>query len=372
MDTGREQENDNDSDYTTDSEESSSEYCRGGYHPVFVGDMFKNKRYEVKEKVGYGAFSTVWKAYDHKQNREIALKITKSEEDVRVMTEDELEYCKRIGKAMEKLSMKTIQLTLINDSFLVKGPHGVHYGLTFDLCGSNLYSTIHKSYWEPNNTWIVRRIIRQLIEALAFLHDHCDMIHADIKPENILWESPLMNANNPELIQTMFHDHNNLELTKIKLADLNGAILKSDKSCDFLQTREYRAIEVTLGQKITTAIDIWSTGCTTFDLITGTTLFEPERSDKMTKTQHHASLIEKYCGRIPSHMRDRGTYVRDVFDGKKKPKFVRQERQTMSEHLIEISGCDDSNVAHFIEIQLSIDYRLRPTAEQLLNHPFLK
>ena len=35
----------------------------GGYHPVTIGDMY-NFRYKVVSKVGWGHFSTVWKALD--------------------------------------------------------------------------------------------------------------------------------------------------------------------------------------------------------------------------------------------------------------------------------------------------------------------
>ncbi len=39
-------------------------YCPGGYHPVHLGDLFKNGRYEVLNKLGFGSFSTVWLARD--------------------------------------------------------------------------------------------------------------------------------------------------------------------------------------------------------------------------------------------------------------------------------------------------------------------
>jgi hypothetical protein len=41
------------------------QYCSGGYHPVHLNDRFKNGRYEILHKLGFGSFSTVWLARDN-------------------------------------------------------------------------------------------------------------------------------------------------------------------------------------------------------------------------------------------------------------------------------------------------------------------
>ena len=48
----------------TEDEEDFEDYCRGGYHPVNVGDRFSNGRYVIVRKLGWGHFSTVWLAKD--------------------------------------------------------------------------------------------------------------------------------------------------------------------------------------------------------------------------------------------------------------------------------------------------------------------
>ena len=50
----------------TEDEEDWEDYCKGGYHPVHIGDHFSDRRYVVVRKLGWGHFSTVWLAKDTK------------------------------------------------------------------------------------------------------------------------------------------------------------------------------------------------------------------------------------------------------------------------------------------------------------------
>ena len=40
------------------------DYGPGGFHPVVLGDTQGQNRYEIRRKVGFGGFSTVWLARD--------------------------------------------------------------------------------------------------------------------------------------------------------------------------------------------------------------------------------------------------------------------------------------------------------------------
>lgn len=46
-----------------EEQEDVAQYCRGGYHPVVIGDVF-DQRYRVVRKLGWGHFSTVWLCRD--------------------------------------------------------------------------------------------------------------------------------------------------------------------------------------------------------------------------------------------------------------------------------------------------------------------
>ena len=46
------------------NQEKMSRYGPGGFHPVCLGDTFKEGRYKICHKLGWGGFSTVWLAWD--------------------------------------------------------------------------------------------------------------------------------------------------------------------------------------------------------------------------------------------------------------------------------------------------------------------
>lgn len=47
----------------------------GGYHPVSIGERYKNGRYVVLQKLGWGHFSTVWLVHDIETGRQLAMKV---------------------------------------------------------------------------------------------------------------------------------------------------------------------------------------------------------------------------------------------------------------------------------------------------------
>lgn len=54
------------SDVQEDIEEGRDEYKLGGFHPVYVGELYHGK-YEVLSKIGYGVYSTVWLVRDREE-----------------------------------------------------------------------------------------------------------------------------------------------------------------------------------------------------------------------------------------------------------------------------------------------------------------
>lgn len=176
---------DDDAFSTEDEEqEDSSDYCKGGYHPVKIGDLFLN-RYHVTRKLGWGHFSTVWLCWDLQDKRFVALKIVKSASHFTETALDEIKLLKDVRDTdpTDPKRNKTVQL--LND-FKISGINGLHVCMVFEVLGHNLLKLIIKSNYRgiPRNN--VKRVIRQVLEGLDYLHNKCKIIHTDIKPENVL------------------------------------------------------------------------------------------------------------------------------------------------------------------------------------------
>ncbi|CAG2180923.1 unnamed protein product, partial [Oppiella nova] len=72
------------------------------------------------------------------------------------------------------------------DDFKISGVNGTHVCMVFEVLGCNLLKLIIRSNYEGIPLTNVKRIIRQVLEGLEYLHTKCKIIHTDIKPENIL------------------------------------------------------------------------------------------------------------------------------------------------------------------------------------------
>ena len=71
------------------------------------------------------------------------------------------------------------------DSFSHHGPESSHVCIVFEPLGENLLALIerHKKKGVPKA--LVKVITKQVLLGLQYLHDECDLVHTDIKPENI-------------------------------------------------------------------------------------------------------------------------------------------------------------------------------------------
>ncbi|XP_050073926.1 SRSF protein kinase 3 [Anopheles maculipalpis] len=172
--------------YTSEEEEQEcrADYCRGGYHPVKLGDLFL-QRYHVIRKLGWGHFSTVWLSWDLEEKRYVALKIVKSAQHFSETAKDEIHILKTILDADPTDQKRNKVVQLLND-FRITGVNGTHICMVFEVLGHNLLKLILKSNYRGIPLANVKSIIRQVLEGLDYLHTKCKIIHTDIKPENVL------------------------------------------------------------------------------------------------------------------------------------------------------------------------------------------
>jgi serine/threonine protein kinase len=133
----------------------------------------------------------------------------------------------------------------LREAFIYDG----HICLAFDRHGNSLCEALERGAIRPAR---VRRAGRQILNALDHLH-RAGYTHTDIKPDNILYLPRSGDA---------------------RLADLGDAERRLEQGTIY-GTREYTPPEMILGAPLTPAIDIWSFGCTVFEMLTDRLLFDP-------------------------------------------------------------------------------------------------
>ncbi|KAJ3115099.1 serine/threonine protein kinase, CMGC group [Physocladia obscura] len=195
-DDGEEAEEDSDAtdepQQTAEEEEDEAEYIKGGYHPVSIGDVYSTGRYHVLRKLGWGHFSTVWLAKDQKQPQQeqqsppvVALKIVKSAQHYSETAIDEIKLLEKVVNANPN-NQNRRKIVELKDWFKIKGPNGSHVTMAFEVLGPNLLTLIRQYHHRGIPVPIVKRIMKQVLQGLQYLHDECHIIHTDLKPENVL------------------------------------------------------------------------------------------------------------------------------------------------------------------------------------------
>ncbi len=137
--------------------------------------MFIADRYEVLGKIGSGGMSDVYKAKDHKLNRNVAIKVLKPEfsEDRSFVTKFRVEAQSAAG---------LIHANIVN-VYDVGDEDGVYYIVMELVEGITL-----KKYIEKKGRLGVREAVSiaiQVAQGIEAAHNH-HIVHRDIKPQNII------------------------------------------------------------------------------------------------------------------------------------------------------------------------------------------
>lgn len=182
-----ESESSEDEFVNVDNEEDLKDYVPGGYHPCYIGEAYRDNKYTLVRKLGWGHFSTVWLARDNDKQCHVAMKIVRSAKHYTDTAVDEIKLLDKVtsGDLYHPGHEHVIQLL---DTFTHQGPNGVHVCMVFEVLGENLLSLIRRYKHRGIPVVFVKQIAKQLLLALDFLHRTCGVIHTDLKPENILIE----------------------------------------------------------------------------------------------------------------------------------------------------------------------------------------
>lgn len=251
-----------------------------GYYITILGELIDN-RYKVTQNLGRGMFASVIRANDTKTNQSVAIKIVRNNETMKKAGAKEVDILKNLTANDPDDRKHVIRLLRSFD-------HKGHLCMVFENMSMNLREVLKKFGRDVGiNLKAIRAYAQQLFLSLSLMKK-CQYLHADLKPDNIL-----------------VNEARNI----IKLADLGSASpITENVTAPYLVSRFYRAPEVILGIEYDYGIDMWSAGCTLFELYTGKILFTGRNNNNMLKT------IMDCRGKFPNKLLRKGTLTYDYFD----------------------------------------------------------
>ncbi len=206
---------------------------------------FINNRYEILSRVGAGGMSNVYKAKDHKLNRNVAVKVLKTE-----YSKDKNFVSKFRVEAQSAASLIHPNIVNVYD---VGEDDGLYYIVMELIEGITL-----KSYIEKKGKLSVKETISiaiQIANGIECAHNN-QIVHRDIKPQNIMISRE----------------------GKVKVTDFGIARAASANTINgnAMGSVHYISPEQAGGKYVDEKSDIYSLGITMFEMLSGSVPFDGE------------------------------------------------------------------------------------------------
>ncbi|KAJ7991508.1 hypothetical protein DPEC_G00284600 [Dallia pectoralis] len=256
-------------------------------------------KYEIKRRLGKGAYGIVWKAVDKQTGEVVAVKkifdAFRNKTDAQ-RTFREIMFLQEFGDHANIVKLLNV-IRAQNDKDIYLIFEYMDTDLHAVIKKGNLLKDIHKRY-----------VMYQLLKATKYLHSG-NVIHRDQKPSNILLDTDcyvkLCDFGLARSLYQIQEDPGNPALT------------------EYVATRWYRAPEILLGSsRYTKGVDMWSIGCILGEMLLGKPLFpgtstinqierimsvvpHPSPEDVQSiKSEYGASVIQRMLLRPPVSLED--------------------------------------------------------------------
>ena len=306
-------------------------------------------RYQQLELMGKGAFGSVIKCYDHKNKRQVAVKMIRDQPKYHDQTRlernilKELQGCSRVVRFLK--------------SFTFRG----FFCIVNELLYKDAYTILKTQRYYGFNMMTLQNVARQLAESLAYTHQK-GIIHCDVKPENVMFTNP--------------------RKIGIKLVDFGCSCYIGKTVFTYIQSRYFRAPEIVLSISYGPEIDVWSYACVLVELLTGKPLFPASNEHELME------MVISLIGNPPPELLKNSKRGDKFFDknGKIKPlqfgnsnvqalnkKRVKPLSQSL-EKILHVDEKSDSGLKELCDlVQKCLKWipSERITMEQALNHPFM-
>lgn len=331
-----------------------------GYYKVILGELL-DSRYLVQSNLGKGMFSGVVRATDQETNSLVAIKLARNNEAMRKTGFKEIGVLEKLMASDPEDKKHIIRLQRYFE-------HKGHLCMVFEHLSIDLREVLKKFGRDVGiNLKAVREYGRQMFLGLSLLRK-CNVLHADLKPDNILVNEARSN---------------------LKICDLGSASDASENEItQYLVSRFYRAPEIILGLPYDFAIDMWSVGCTLFELYTGKILFTGRSNNQMLraimecrgKFSHKLLRKGQFAGLHFDDLLNFRSSERDRISGKESIRilnFAKPTRDLKTRLMANVRGMGETEVKElnlFVDLLdrcLNLNPEKRCTPNEALKHPFI-
>ncbi|ODV84781.1 hypothetical protein CANARDRAFT_8355 [[Candida] arabinofermentans NRRL YB-2248] len=247
-------------------------------------------RYSLLEKLGEGAFSTVYKAKDLETNQFVAIKLIKKYE---------LDQAQQASVLKEVNIMRQLKHPNIVEFLNFIETEEYYYIVQEVVEGGEIFNEVVKyTYFSED---LARHVLVQLARGIEYLHEVVGVVHRDIKPENIFFNQiqflPYSGDPSKRLRKS---DDPNTKLDEgefvpnvgaggigtIKIGDfgLSKQITVSNNSLATpCGTIGYTAPEIVKDMKYSKEVDLWAIGCVLYILLCGFPPFFNDQIEVLTR-----------------------------------------------------------------------------------------
>ena len=208
-----------------------------------TGRVFNN-RYQITERIGIGGMAEVYRAQDNVLGRLVAVKVMLPQYAA------DPNFTKRFKQ--EAAAAANLQSPYIVNVYDWGQDDGTYYIVMEFVRGSDLKTAINER--GATNQRKVAEIGSQVCQALSVAHN-LDIIHRDIKPQNI-----------------MVQPDGNVKVMDFGIARAKNSVMTQTSSV--LGTAHYISPEQAQGKELTAASDIYSLGIVLYEAATGKLPFD--------------------------------------------------------------------------------------------------
>jgi serine/threonine-protein kinase SRPK3 len=380
--------------------ESDDDYMDHSNNLDLEGDILNN--YNILCELGRGSYSIVWLGYSIEKNKFYAIKVQEPSSYKSGITENNF---------VKKLPKNISYFNCLIDEFIEKVNNYKYLCSVYELHCCNIDTVLRKgNYKDGLPLEICLNMLYQVLVCLDYMHNKMRVYHGDIKTDNILikgiskkieliiklyesynfsklykegkkninpkLKSKLRKRIHSEIYNKVIEEVNNsnissydvdeefINLGNISLSDFGSFVEEGEYYDIQYGTRYYRSPENLLIGKSSYSTDIWSLGCTFYEMLTGKILFDPDKDEKYSRDMYHLKCINEICGDFSLEFLKKTEDYKKYFDSKGK---IRMNQELNINTVEKLKEKFPENIIRLLKGMLEIDPNKRLKSNECID-----